>query len=336
MNLDDFGVGVANRVGLVSAEFAQVIQRRVESGEPQQISCQLLADGGFLAPAIDGEFDGSVQLSHVVRVVHDGLAFCVGPGLGASHLLSMAAPPAKARKFSARMLSIAVRGATVETAMNEPARLPRRDHPLVADRPRLDRIIDAMSVQIQKVIYRGRVTSEVERVLSSGESMDDVLQEALLGLLNTDPDALRETWERLGIRVAHNKAVDAVRRATKGRRTAAADPDAPDELAAVSLDAIELELRDDRDDADPEERFVRYQQELVLLRLARDRLDEREKTVYFGIHFQGRTRAELAGELGLSPQGVGQIYVRIAKALDAEACRDPSFPTTRIPEGRTE
>lgn len=220
--------------------------------------------------------------------------------------------------------------------MNEPARLPRRQHPLLADRPRLDKITDAMSVQIQKVIYRGRVTLEFERALSGGESVDDVLQEALLGLLTSDPDAVRETWEALGMRIAHNKAVDAVRRAAKGRRAAGADPDAPDELAAVSLDAIELDLPDDRDGTAPEERFMRFQQELVLLRLARDRLDEREQLVYFGIHFQGRTRVELAGEVGQTPQGVGQMYVRIAKALDAEACRDPSFPTTRIPEGRTE
>jgi RNA polymerase sigma factor (sigma-70 family) len=220
--------------------------------------------------------------------------------------------------------------------MNEPARLPRRHHSLMADRPRLDKIADAMSVQIQKVIYGRRVTSEVERALSGGESVDDVLQEALLGLLNADPDGVRETWEALGVRIAHNKAVDAVRRATKGRRRAGADPDAPDELAAVSLDAADLDLRDEGDGSDPEQRFMLYQQELVLLRLARDRLDEREQLVYFGIHFQGRTRAELAGEVGLSPQGVGQMYVRIAKALDAEACRDPSFPTTRIPEGRTE
>jgi RNA polymerase sigma factor (sigma-70 family) len=205
----------------------------------------------------------------------------------------------------------------------------------MADRARLDKIVDNMNVQIQKVIYGGRVPDDIERALHGGESVDDVLQEAVIALLSCDPDSLRESWEALSVRIARNKAVDAVRRATKGRRPRGPDPDAPDEVAVVSFDAAEHDLHLADEASSPEETFMIAQQELVLLRLARDRLTDRERTVYFGIHFQGRTRADLATEVGLTPQGAGQMYVRIAKALDAEARTDPAFPTTRIPEGRT-
>jgi hypothetical protein len=72
--------------------------------------------------------------------------------------------------------------------MDEPARLA--SHPLLADRARLDKIVDNMSVQIQKVIYRGRVGQRIERALRGGESADDVLQDALLALLSYDPAGL--------------------------------------------------------------------------------------------------------------------------------------------------
>lgn len=219
--------------------------------------------------------------------------------------------------------------------MNEPARTPRLDHPLMAERAQLGKILDNMNVQIQKVLYGGRVPDDVERALHGGESVDDVLQEALIALLACDPDELRESWEALSVRIARNKAVDAVRRATKGRRSRGSDPDSPDEVAVVSFDPGEQDVHHASEGRSPEETFMIAQQELVLLRLARDRLTDRERNVYFGIQFQGRTRAELADEVGLTPQGVGQMYVRIAKALDAEACRDSAFPTTRLPEGRT-
>ncbi len=94
-------------------------------------------------------------------------------------------------------------------------------------------------------------------------------------------------------------------------------------------------MRDDTEDNDPELAFERTQQQLVLLRLARERLSGREQKVFFGIHFDGTTRAALAEEVGLTPQAVGQMYVRVVKSLYTAARDDPSFPTiTAVPEGR--
>jgi RNA polymerase sigma factor (sigma-70 family) len=211
--------------------------------------------------------------------------------------------------------------------MTQLARAARRVHPLIADRARLDRITDNMSAQIQKVIHASARDRGVERALHGGESADDVLQESLIALLAYDPRNLRTTWEALSVGIARKKAFAALRRATRGRRGSDSTPEDPDEITVVPLDSAVADLRDDSDERDPERAFERTQQQLVLLRLARERLTGRERTVFFGIHFDGATRAALAEEVGLTPQGVGQMYARIVRALWDAARADPSFPT---------
>jgi RNA polymerase sigma factor (sigma-70 family) len=209
----------------------------------------------------------------------------------------------------------------------ELAHAARLAHPLVADRVRLDRITDNMAAQIHRVIHgRGRdVTSE--RALHGGESADDVLQEALIALLEYDPARLRTTWEALSVGIARKKAFAALRRATRGRRRGASSTDGPDDVTVVSLDPMMTDVRDNSATADPELVFERTQQQLVVLRLAGERLTGRERRVFFGIHFDGVTRAELADQVGLTPQGVGQLYLRVVKTLYAAARDDPAFPT---------
>jgi RNA polymerase sigma factor (sigma-70 family) len=220
--------------------------------------------------------------------------------------------------------------------MKELALSARLAHPLVADRARLDKITDNMAAQIQKVIYgRGREAGS-ERALHGGESADDVLQDALIALLEYDPGKLRTTWEALSVGIARKKAFAALRRATRGRRRQRTNPDDPDDVTVIALDGGFADLRDERDEYDPEAAFERTQQQLVVLRLARQRLSTREQKVFFGIHFDGVSRAALADQVGLTPQAVGQMYVRVVKALYAAARADPSFPTVSgTAEGRT-
>jgi len=201
-------------------------------------------------------------------------------------------------------------------------------HPLVADRARLDRIVDNMTAQIHWVIYgRGR-DATTERALQGGESADDVLQEALIALLEYDPARLKTTWEALSVGIARKKAVTALRRATRGRRSGTTASGDPDDVTVVPLEFTMTDIRDRSGTADPELVYEQTQQQLVLLRLARERLTGRERRVFLGIHFDGVTRAELADEIGITPQGVGQLYLRVAKALYAAARHDPDFPTT--------
>lgn len=226
--------------------------------------------------------------------------------------------------------------------MNESVPSPQPvDHPLLADRPRLDRITDNMSTQIQRVIYGTLASPKEERALHGGVSVDDVLQESLLALLSYDPQRLKQSWESLSVGIARKKAVDAVRHSTKGRRGRDQAPDDPDEVTVLSLDALDGGEGPDRatghaaaraDSADVEGEFVRAEQQRVILRLARELLSDRDKAVFFGIHYLGRTRADLAAEVGLTPQGVGQLYVRIARRLYQQACQDPAFGNDEGPD----
>jgi RNA polymerase sigma factor (sigma-70 family) len=215
--------------------------------------------------------------------------------------------------------------------MKELALTAGRTHPLVIDRARLDKITDNMAAQIHKVIHGRGWDPRSERALSGGESADDILQDALIALLEYDPAKLRTTWEALSVGIARKKAFSALRRATRGRRRERSGSDEPDDITVVAFDPTRTDVRDDADDRDPERAFERTQQQLVLLRLAREKLSDRERKVFFGIHFQGVTRAALAEEVGLTPQGVGQLYVRVVKSLYAATRADPSFPAVTGP-----
>ena len=103
-------------------------------------------------------------------------------------------------------------------------------HPLQADADRLNKIADVMDAKIRKVLrwpsrglgkQPGRLghTSPTERVLpGTGIGVEDILSEAVIALLSFPPAELRGTWEGLGVRIAHNKAIAALRAAGKGLR----------------------------------------------------------------------------------------------------------------------
>jgi DNA-directed RNA polymerase specialized sigma24 family protein len=192
-----------------------------------------------------------------------------------------------------------------------------------------------MHVTIQKVLF-GRVhASDVEAVISGGESAQNVLYVALGELLRQDP-AKVQSWEALSVTIAQRKARSALQRATKGRRSAATPPNAPDDIGLVSLDDVGTDRPDENEGTDPEAVFMRNQQQLVILRLARQ-LDERKRKIFFAVHYEGRDRKDVGEELGISGQAVGQAYVKIAKGLLAAAMKDPEYPTLRgTPDGRTD
>ncbi len=124
--------------------------------------------------------------------------------------------------------------------MKELALTPRHAHPLVADRARLDKITDNMGAQIHRVIHGRRQDPRSERALQGGESADDILQEALIALLEYDPVKLRTTWEALSVGIARKKAFAALRRATRGRRAEGAGPGDRDEVTVIALDGSHI------------------------------------------------------------------------------------------------
>ena len=109
------------------------------------------------------------------------------------------------------------------------------EHPLLTDRERLDRIADIMYAKIQKTFFSEnpgrRQRGKTEQILKgTAVSADDVLAEALVGLLRYPPERLEGTWEGLAVVIAHNKAVDALRASQKGLR----DTDHRPQLRLVS------------------------------------------------------------------------------------------------------
>ena len=212
-------------------------------------------------------------------------------------------------------------------------------HPLLADRERLEKILDIMYAKIQKTLFPGnprrRPRAETggfinaddrERIREgTGFSADDVLSEALFGLLEYSPERLKGTWESLAVTIARNKATDAFRASTKGL----CGTDHRPELRIVSGDAEGKGLDGERKPAlfevlpsnygDPEAEYFEYlelEYVLKLRDLAREVLDDREQDIFFAIHFDGYSRKEVGDRLGLTSQRIGQIYKDVLRRLD--------------------
>lgn len=74
-----------------------------------------------------------------------------------------------------------------------------------------------------------------------------------------------------------------------------------------------------------EQEFIESRQQQILLRLARELLDDRDRRIYFDIHHFGINRAEVGRALGLTGQRVGQIYRHVSERLLNAAHHDPTF-----------
>ena len=208
-------------------------------------------------------------------------------------------------------------------------------HPLRHDRLRLERIADLMWDEIHSVLFKGRAVRRrgspggTELTLIGGTSADEILQEALVGLLRYRP-VPNINWEGLGVRIAHNKAVGALRKSGKHRNL----PDGS-QIQIASLD------REDEDgdrlvDKVPEPGDTGYTEEEAVLRvhqldlnralrrIAEATLNEREREIVHRIQ-RGETRRSLEEEYGVTEQRVGQIYNGAIKKLREAAQNDPAI-----------
>ena len=214
--------------------------------------------------------------------------------------------------------------------MESTARSSGSEHPLFADRDLLDEVTKVMYAVIQKTLHkRGAVASRQgagpDRALIGGVSADDVLQEALIDLWHYPLEKLDGSWGALGVTIAHRRAVDAVRAARKGLRGTdrrheikVESGDAPTVSPEGELGATKWELHPD-ENLNPEDEYVIVRSALDVRDLAREVLDtERKQTIFLDIHFQRRTRAELAKEWDLTPQRVSQIYHEACRTLEAQ------------------
>jgi DNA-directed RNA polymerase specialized sigma24 family protein len=207
------------------------------------------------------------------------------------------------------------------------------------DPARLENIIDVMWAQVHKVLRRplprrrrsggsdvaGRIgAATTDQLTRAGVSADDVLADALADLLQKSETAVTTTWEALAVGIARKKTMGALRDAeswiheTEHRpRLIVVPGDAPgrpDPDGEAARPLFEL-LEDPKVDLDDE--FTKTSQQLELLRLAREVLDDRDRAIFLGLHFETCTRQSLATQFGLTPPGVTHIYRTAAKRLYA-------------------
>lgn len=161
-----------------------------------------------------------------------------------------------------------------------------------------------------------------EHVLAgSGLSADDVLADAFLALLQQSPERIKDSWEGLAFTIAHNKAVDALRASGKGLRATKKRP----ELRLVSGDAERVGPDGEPEPSifemlpsnwgDPEEEFFKTEGVVRLRDLAREILEDRDREIFFAIHFGDYSRKDIGDLLGLTSQRVGQIYKAALRRL---------------------
>lgn len=224
--------------------------------------------------------------------------------------------------------------------MNVPARkLPLEpEHPLLRDRARLEVLVKKMLSRISSIMCIPN--GDLRRGLSSGETAEDVLQQTLIELLQKPAD-YAANWEGLGMQIARRRAVDAVRRAVKGRQLPSADGDGEKnglqtEIDIVSLDAeatlasLEKMQRTGRllTEMTPEDEYLEAERQEILWDLARETLNDRDLLIYRGIHHHGLTPPAVATLTGVA-LGERQVRNRIAeieRRLVAAAAMDPRFP----------
>lgn len=222
---------------------------------------------------------------------------------------------------------------------NPPTPPPGRRHPLEDEPARLKDIVVVMWGQIHKVLRRpapprhrsrgsdlAAVIGEPVRTElllgATGISTEDILAIAFADLLQTPATAVTTSWEALAVTIARNKTIGALRdgqawlyaTTTRPKLTVVSGdtPGSADQASEPTASLFEI-LADPG--LDLEEEFITTRQQMELNSLAREVLDDRDRTIYLGCHFQTRTRQSLADEFNLTAPGVTHVYLKVARQL---------------------
>ena len=214
-------------------------------------------------------------------------------------------------------------------------------HPLLKDRNLLNSIKNIMYAKIQKTLFENAGWCQTATVGGiSPVTADDVLGEAFVALLEYPPEKVEHSWKGLAVRIAERKTFDAIRTSKKGLRATEhrhqmrlvsgdAEKKGPDGGTEPTLfEAIPSPS------PDPEAEYLELEFALTLRDLARDVLDERDREIFFAIHFSGYTRIEVGRQFDLTSQRISQIYLAAARTLYNHP--DYPFKSANRPKGGTD
>jgi RNA polymerase sigma factor (sigma-70 family) len=218
-------------------------------------------------------------------------------------------------------------------------------HPFDEDPGLHARITQVMTAAVQRTLRRGPVRSDREPVvLTGGESIEGVVQEAMSKLWSKDPEAV-QNYEALAYTIAVRTAIDQIRRSrahrwyydAKGNKkeitvsylseptSSSAEGEEPPTIG----DALTI---DDPDD-DAHDHFVRTRRAIIIGDLA-DALPERDREIFYARFFDGDSYASIAETWGLTSERVRQIYKARFRELNATARAMPEFEAEdNDPEG---
>lgn len=207
-------------------------------------------------------------------------------------------------------------------------------HPL-RDRGRLEALTDLMWDIIQKELS-GRKSDQAERVLRGGDSMGDILQQSVVGLLRHKPrdgQSLEEVnWEGLAVVIARRRVIDALRRNARHRNATAEDTQLRTEDdgqptigsgAPTSIESLpDPSVQDDDDIVDA----IRTRDLARRIHDAAETLlDERSLEIFQRVSADVETQAAIGVDLGLTGQRVGQIYNKSIQTIHDALKADPAF-----------
>lgn len=214
-------------------------------------------------------------------------------------------------------------------------------HPLWADRDRLEAISQRMWLEIQRVMFPWkprrplRNPGKTELTVVGGISLEDVFSEAVHALLLYEPIG-DVNWEAVAIIIARRRAIAAVRKATKHRALPHGS-----EIDVVSLDEEDEggkpfveEVADPAGliEDDVSDGILRADRLLAFRKVAEEVLPQRDRDIVFRVN-RGETNLAIAKDVGLSAQRVGQIYRESMRKINARLRNDPKFRRLYEPEG---
>lgn len=164
----------------------------------------------------------------------------------------------------------------------------------------------ALYLQHREAMYR--VAASVLRGAGRAAEAADVVQDAIVSIMNSPPSGVRN-WEAVLVTAAKRKALDFLKSALVTHAGPALEDDDEGELsfAHPAVD-VEEEVQD----------LLENERRAAVLRECLRTLDERHRRVVWDIQVSERSRAEVAEELGVTPPRISQMMTKALAQLRDE------------------